>query len=77
VNLLRGEADPTQENNPMGCMKSILIDRLDDDEVFRLAFELDEDSRQEPELPDTADSFTFTPSTHHHRSYPDATPVPI
>ena len=59
----------------MGCMKAILIDRLDDDEEFRLAFELDEDDRQEPELPDTAESFAFTPPTHHYRSNDHEKPI--
>ena len=59
----------------MGHMKSILIDQLDDDEEFRLAFELDEDSRLEPELPDTVESFTPSLSIHHQRSYPDETYV--
>ena len=61
----------------MGCMKAILIDQLDDDEEFRLAFEVDEDSRLEPELPDTVESFAFTPSTHHHRSNDHASSVPF
>ncbi len=48
----------------MGFMKSQLIDRQDDDEEFRLAFEI------EPELPEEIDSFTspFTPTTDIHRS---------
>ena len=50
----------------MGSMKAILIDRLDDDEVFRLAFELEEDTRLEPELPDLAESFTDASSIHQH-----------
>ncbi len=55
----------------MGCMKSLLIDRLDDDEEFRLAFEI------EPELPDETEAFAFTPPTENHRSNDHAQPLPF
>lgn len=58
----------------MGCMKSLMIDQLDDEEEFRLAFEIEEDNRLEPELPDTAESFaSFPPSTL--RSNDHASPI--
>lgn len=47
----------------MGYMKSLVIDRLDDDEEYRLAFELDEDSRIEPDWPDETESFASFPPT--------------
>jgi hypothetical protein len=56
---------------PMGYLKSLLIDQLDDDEEFRLAFEI------EPELPEEIDSFSFTPPTVNHGSYPNETSLPF
>ncbi len=55
----------------MGYLKSLLIDQLDDDEEFRLAFEI------EPELPEEIDSFSFTPPTVNHGSYPNETSLPF
>ena len=42
----------------MGYMKSLQIERLETDEVFRLAFEAEEDTRFEPDWPDESESFT-------------------
>ena len=58
----------------MGYMKSLVINRLDDDEEFRLAFELDEDSRIEPDWPDETESFTSFP-TSTLRSHDHASPI--
>ncbi len=55
----------------MGCMKSLLIDQLDDNAEFRLAFEI------EPELPEEIDSFSFTPSIENHRSHDHAQSLPF
>ena len=55
----------------MGSMKAILIDRLDDDEEFRLAFEI------EPELPEKIDSFSIIPSIETHRSNDHAQSLPF
>ena len=61
----------------MGCMKSLVIDRLDDDEEFRLAFETEEDARIEPDWPDETESFSPIPSNINDRSYPHETSVPF
>ena len=61
----------------MGCMKSLLIDQLDDEEEFRLAFETEEDERIEPELPDESKSFSPIPSTLTNRSDPYETSIPF
>ena len=55
----------------MGFMKSQLIDRQDDDEEFRLAFEI------EPELPEETDSFSFNPSIETPRSNDHAQSLPF
>ena len=55
----------------MGYLKSLLIDRLDDHEEFRLAFEI------EPELPDETEAFAFTPTTENHRSQDHAQSLPF
>ena len=60
----------------MGCMKTLLINQLDDDEEFRLAFEIEEDNRLEPELPDTAESFVSFP-TSTIRSNDHASSIPF
>lgn len=60
----------------MGCMKSLLIDQLDDEEEFRLAFETEEDARIEPDWPDETVSFTSFPSSTL-RSYPHETSIPF
>jgi hypothetical protein len=57
--------------NPMGYLKSLLIDQLDDDEEFRLAFEI------EPELPEEIDSFSIIPSIETHRSNDHAQSLPF
>ena len=61
----------------MGCMKSLLIDQLDDEEEFRLAFETEEDERIEPDWPDDTVSFSPIPSTITNRSYPDEASIPF
>ena len=55
----------------MGQMKSLLIDQLDDDAEFRLAFEI------EPELPDETEAFAFTPTIQTYRSNKNAEPLPF
>lgn len=61
----------------MGCMKSLLIDQLDDQEEFRLAFETEEDERIEPDWPDDTVSFSPIPSTITNRSDPHETSIPF
>ena len=55
----------------MGYLKSLLIDQLDDDEEFRLAFEI------EPELPDTPEPFAFSSLTFQDWRTPNETSLPF